>query len=172
MEQAINIGDLSLIAMKRIILSGVIFLIVFCAQAQSKVDDVDLIQSVYGMQKRELISKHMKLTPDQSILFWNLYNEYEISRKEIGLKRMKNIENYADKYDSLSDLDADALMKTTFDINMEFIKLWEKTYKIMSKSISSVTAAQFIQAEMFFENIIRQQLAMEIPLIGEFEVKE
>ncbi len=158
--------------MKRIILSAVIFLIIFCAQAQSKVDDVDLIQSVYGMQKRELISKHMKLTPDQSVLFWNLYNEYEISRKEIGLKRMKNIENYADKYDSLSDLDADALMKTTFEINMEFIKLWEKTYKIMSKSISSVTAAQFIQAEMFFENIIRQQLAMEIPLIGEFEVKE
>jgi hypothetical protein len=114
----------------------------------------------------------MKLTPDQSILFWSMYNEYEISRKEIGLKRVKNIENYADKYDSLSDLDADALMKTTFEINMEFIKLWEKTYKIMSKSISSVTAAQFIQAEMFFENIIRQQLAMEIPLIGEFEVKE
>ncbi len=158
--------------MKRIILSAVIFFIVFCAQAQSNVDDVDLIQSVYGMQKRELIAKHMKLTPDQTILFWNLYNEYEISRKDIGLKRMKNIENYADKYDSLSDLDADALMKTTFEINMEFIKLWEKTYKIMSKSISSVTAAQFIQAEMFFENIIRQQLAMEIPLIGEFEVKE
>ena len=42
----------------------------------------------------------------------------------------------------------------------------------MSKSISSVTAAQFIQAEMFFENIIRQQLAMEIPMIGEFEIKE
>jgi hypothetical protein len=46
LEQAINIGDLSLIAMKRIILSAVIFLFVFCAQAQLKVDDVDLIQSV------------------------------------------------------------------------------------------------------------------------------
>src|SRR5690606_28846136 len=103
---------------------------------------------------------------------WNLYNEYEITRSEIGLKRMNNIENYADKYDSLSELDADALIRTTFEVNMEFLKLWEKIYKIMSKSISSVTAAQFIQTEMFFENIIRQQLAMEIPMIGEFEIKE
>ena len=158
--------------MKKIVLAALIFLIVFSVNAQSNTIEIDLIQSVYGMQKQELIAKHMKLTPDQSILFWKLYNDYEISRKEIGVKRVKNIENYADKYDSLSDLDADALMKTTFEINMEFIKLWEKTYKIMSKSISSVTAAQFIQAEMFFENIIRQQLAMEIPLIGEFEVKE
>jgi hypothetical protein len=42
----------------------------------------------------------------------------------------------------------------------------------MSKSISPVTAAQFIQAEMFFENMVRQELSMDIPLIGEFDVKE
>ncbi|HRX13261.1 MAG TPA: hypothetical protein P5210_16475, partial [Draconibacterium sp.] len=170
--KTIKSGLLSLKTMKEIILAAVAFLVVFGVHAQTNVDEIDFIQSVYGMQKRDLISKHMKLEPDQSDLFWNLYNEYEISRREIGLKRMKNIENYADKYDSLSDLDADALIKTTFEVNLEFLKLWEKTYKVMSKSISSVTAAQFIQAEMFFENIIRQQLAMEIPMIGEFEIKE
>ena len=158
--------------MKKLIIVAIITLITFISQAQSKIQEADLIQSVYGMQKRDLIAKHMKLTSTQTNLFWQLYSEYEIARKEIGVKRMKNIENYADKYDSLSDIDADALMKTTFEVNTEFIKLWEKTYKSMAKSISSGTATQFIQAEMFFENIIRQQLAMEIPLIGEFEVQE
>src|SRR5690606_1737886 len=105
--------------MKKIILAAVIFLVAFGVQAQTKVDETDFIQSVYGMQKRDLISKHMKLEPEQSDLFWNLYNEYEITRSEIGLKRMKNIENYADKYDSLSELDADALIRTTFEVNME-----------------------------------------------------
>lgn len=171
-EKAIRKWFIIIKTMKKIILAAVFFLVVIGVQAQSKVDETDFIQSVYGMQKIDLISKHMKLEPDQSDLFWNLYNEYEITRREIGLKRMKNIENYADKYDSLSELDADALIRTTFEVNLEFLKLWEKTYKIMSKSISSVTAAQFIQAEMFFENIIRQQLAMEIPMIGEFEIKE
>lgn len=158
--------------MNKIILVALIFLLSYVSCAQSKVDEIDLIKSIYGMQKRDLISKHMKLEPGQSDLFWQLYEEYEISRKEIGLKRMKNIENYADKYDNLTALDADGLMKTSFEVNSEFLKLWEKTYKNMSKSISSVTAAQFIQAEMFFENLIRQQLAMDIPLIGEFEIKE
>lgn len=158
--------------MKKIILVVIIATTTFVSKAQSNIDEVDLIQSVYGMQKRDLIAKHMKLTPNQSNLFWQLYEEYEISRKEIGLKRIKNIESYADKYDSLSELEADALMKTSFEVNTDFLKLWEKTYKNMSKSISSVTAVQFVQAEMFFENMVRQQLALDIPLIGEFEMKE
>lgn len=158
--------------MKKLILAAVISLIAFGTQAQTNVDVIDLIESVYGLQKRDLISKHMKLKPEQSNLFWQLYAEYEISRREIGVKRERNIENYAAKYDTLSELDADAIMKTSFEVNIEFLKLWEKTYKSMSKSISSVTAAQFIQAEMFFENMIRQQLAMDIPLIGEFELQD
>lgn len=158
--------------MKKLILVAIIAVFAMKSNAQTNAEEVDLMQSVYGMQKKDLISKHMKLEASQSDLFWQLYDEYEIARKEIGLKRVKNIELYADKYDNLTNVDADAIMKASFEVNMEFVKLWEKTYKKMAKSISSVTAAQFIQAEMFFENMVRQELSMEIPLIGEFEVKE
>jgi hypothetical protein len=158
--------------MEKFILVSLVALISWAAQAQTHIDETDFIQRVYGMQKRDLIAKHMKLTPNQFNVFWQLYDQYELSRKEIGLKRIRNIENYADKYDTLSELDADALMKTNFEVNAEFLQLWEKTYKGMSKAISSVSAARFIQAEMFFENMLRQQLAMDIPLIGEFELKE
>jgi hypothetical protein len=157
--------------MKKFILVAIISVFAFIANAQSNVEEVDLMQSVYGMQKKDLIAKHMKLESGQSDLFWQLYDEYEVSRKDIGLKRVKNIEHYAEKYDNLTNVDADALMKASFEVNMEFVKLWEKTYKKMAKSISSVTAAQFIQAEMFFENMVRQELSMDIPLIGEFEVQ-
>jgi hypothetical protein len=157
--------------MKKFILVAFIAVFAFAANAQSNVEEVDLMQSVYGMQKKDLIAKHMKLESGQSDLFWQLYDEYEVSRKDIGAKRVKNIEHYAEKYDNLTNVDADALMKASFEVNMEFVKLWEKTYKKMAKSISSVTAAQFIQAEMFFENMVRQELSMDIPLIGEFEVQ-
>lgn len=157
--------------MKKFILVAFIAVFAFAANAQSNVEEVDLMQSVYGMQKKDLIAKHMKLESGQSDLFWQLYDEYEVSRKDIGVKRVKNIEHYAEKYDNLTNVDADALMKASFEVNMEFVKLWEKTYKKMAKSISSVTAAQFIQAEMFLENMVRQELSMDIPLIGEFEVQ-
>jgi len=157
--------------MKKLILVAIIAVFAMASNAQSNKEEIDLMQSVYGMQKKDLISKHMKIEAGQADLFWKMYDEYEVARKTIGLKRVKNIELYAEKYENLTNADADALMKASFEVNSEFVKLWEKTYKSMSKSISSVTAAQFIQAEMFFENMVRQELSMDIPLIGEFDVK-
>jgi len=158
--------------MKKFILIAIIAVFAMASNAQSNKEEIDLMQSVYGMQKKDLIAKHMKIEAGKSDLFWQMYDEYEVVRKEIGMKRVKNIEKYAEKYDNLTNVDADALMKASFEVNSEFVKLWEKTYKSMSKSISSVTAAQFIQAEMFFENMVRQELSMDIPLIGEFDEKK
>jgi len=158
--------------MKKFILVAIIAVFAMASNAQSNKEEIDLMQSVYGMQKKDLIAKHMKIDAGKSDLFWQMYDEYEVARKNIGLKRVKNIELYAEKYENLTDADADVLMKASFGVNGEFIKLWEKTYKNMSKSISPVTAAQFIQAEMFFENMVRQELSMDIPLIGEFDMKK
>lgn len=157
--------------MKKLILAAIIAIFAFAANAQSNTEEIDLMQSVYGMQKKDLVAKHMKLEAGQADLFWQIYDEYEVARKEIGLKRVKNIELYAEKYDNLTDEDADVLIKASIEIQTDFIKLWQKTYKKMAKSINSVTAAQFIQAESFFENMVRQELSMEIPFIGEFETK-
>jgi len=157
--------------MKKLILAAIIAIFAFAANAQSNTEEIDLMQSVYGMQKKDLVAKHMKLEADQADLFWQIYDEYEVARKEIGLKRVKNIELYAEKYGNLTNEDADVLIKASIEIQSDFIKLWQKTYKKMAKSINSVTAAQFIQAESFFENMVRQELSMEIPFIGEFETK-
>jgi hypothetical protein len=158
--------------MKKLILVAIIAVFAIASKAQSNTEEINLMQSVYGMQKRDLIAKHMKLEAGQADLFWKMYDEYETARKEIGLKRVKNIELYAEKYEKLTNEDANALIKASMEVQKSFIALWEKTYKNMSKSISPVTAAQFIQAEMFFENMVRQELSMDIPLIGEFDEKK
>lgn len=156
--------------MKKYILTIISLIVVLSLKAQTNVDEIALIQSVYGMEKKDLIARHMKIDAGKSEFFWQLYDEYEILRKEIGLKRTNSIIAYANKYDTLSGTDADALVKASLEMQTGFIKLWEKTYIKMSKVLSPVTAAQFIQAEMFLENMVRQELAMDIPLIGEFEL--
>lgn len=135
--------------MKKLILFAIIALFTFGAQAQSNVDEIDFTQSVYGLQKRDLIAKHLKLAPNQINLFWQLYDEYEISRKEIALKRMKNIEYYAVKYDSLSELDADALMKTSFEVNTEFLKLWEKRIKLFQSQFHRLRQPSLYKPKCF-----------------------
>ena len=157
--------------MKKIVLALFISGIAFSSIAQLNNEEVDFLQSIYGMEKKEMVAKHMKLEASQNDVFWQLYDEYEIARKEIAKQRLKNIEFYAEKFENLTDADADILLKNTMSVKTNFIKLWSKTYKKMSKEISAVTAAQFIQAEMFFEEMIRQELSMEIPFIGEFDEK-
>lgn len=158
--------------MKKVFLFAILVAFAITLKAQTSFNENSLIQSLYGMEKRELIAKHIKINAEKSDLFWQLYDEYEIARKEIGMKRAKNIEEYAKKYENLTNEDADALVKTSMELQKGFISLWDKTYKKMAISISPVTVAQFIQAEMFLENMIRQELAMEIPMIGEFEIQK
>jgi hypothetical protein len=158
--------------MKKIILLSFCIVFAIVSKAQSNTDEITFMQSVYGMQKKQLIEEHMKISDSQKAAFWKLYDEYEVSRKAIGMKRANNIEEYAKKYDGLTNENAEALLKASFGVQKDFVKLWEKTYKKMAKETSPLTAVQFIQVEMYLENLVRQSLTDEIPLIGEFEPKK
>jgi hypothetical protein len=158
--------------MKNWLLAACLIILSFSLKAQTNTEEITMVQSIYGMDKKELIAKHMKLNSTQAPVFWQLYDEYEIQRKEIGQKRANNIITYAEKYETMTNDNADLLIKTSFEINSSFVKLWEQTYKKMAKSLSPVVAAQFIQAEMFIENMIRHEQSLDIPLIGELEIKK
>ncbi len=164
--------QLKVMNIRRLILCAILAPFITSINAQPNKEEATLMQSIYGMQKKELIARHIKIEIDKADLFWQMYDEYEIARKQIAAKRFENIKLYAGKYDKLTGTEADLLIKTSLGVNYEFVRLWEITYKKISKSVSSVTAAQFIQAEMFFENIVRQELSLDIPLIGEFDMSK
>jgi hypothetical protein len=157
--------------MKKIYLLAICMVFAIASQAQSNTDEVAFLQSAYGMSKKQLVADHMKIAEAQSAEFWKLYDEYETARKEIGKKRADNIMLYANNYLGLTNEDANKIIKNSLSINSSFVKLWDKTYSKMSKAITPVKAAQFIQIEMYLENMVRSELASGIPIIGEFEKK-
>lgn len=154
-----------------------IFFLVIClafavaSQAQSNTDELILLQSKYGLDKQKLVAKHMQISEAQSVEFWKAYDTYELSRKAIGQKKVNNIKEYANAYLALTADDANKLMKASFAVQDETLKLWKKTHKEMSKIIGAVKATQFIQLEMYLEYIIRTEISSEIPLIGEIDAK-
>lgn len=131
-----------------------------------------MFQSMYGMGKQELIADHMKFTEAESVIFWKIYDEYEISRKEIGKTRLANIKDYAENYEKLSNKKATQLVKGSIANLNAFTKLQDKTFKKVSKELSPIRAAQFFQIETFLENLVRARIAGEIPLIESIEVKK
>lgn len=158
--------------MKKIYLIAVCLVLAFVSKAQSDTEEINFMQSTYGMQKKQLIALHMQVSKSDSAKFWALYDAYENSRKEIGKKRIANIEEYSKNYDKLTNENTGALLNKSFEVYNDFGKLWQNTYKKMAKEISPLTAGKFIQVEMYLENLIRNELSAEIPLIGEFEPKK
>ena len=155
--------------MKKFILAVVFALVALPSLAQTEKDEVAIFQNAFGIEKRALIENYMKIDESKAAEFWKLYEAYETSRRAIGLKRIENMTKYADNYDNFTTESINAIMKNALDIQKEMTSLWGSTYKKMSKVITPVEAAKFIQAEMYIENTIRQALLEEVSLIGEFK---
>ena len=87
------------------------------SNAQQTKDEIAILQSAYGMQKRDLVAKFMDVSEAQSATFWSLYEEYEVARKAIGTKRANNILEYAKNYETISDENVQNMVKQNKEFN-------------------------------------------------------
>ena len=155
--------------MKKAILLSSFLLAAMILKAQPTVDEINLIQSAYGMEKRAIVEQYMKLTEAEAAGFWKVYDEYEATRKEYGKRRVSNIVEYANNYANLTDEKASELVKKSLENQIAFTKLQESTFKKMAKVLPAKRAAQFIQLENYLETVIRLNIADDIPFIGELD---
>ncbi len=73
--------------MKKLFIIAGILLISPFSNAQSS-DDIALIQSIWGMEKRAIVEEYMDLSSEEETPFWAEYEDYEASRKELGKERI------------------------------------------------------------------------------------
>ena len=152
--------------MKKIFLVALCAMFAFSTNAQTTTDEVAVLQSAYGLDKKQLIVEHMKFTEAESAKFWPVYDKYEAARKELGKQRINTIMEYAKNYDALTDAKATELITATLNNHSEFTKLQEKTFKSMSAAIAPLRAAQFMLLELYLENVVRMEISDAIPLIN------
>jgi hypothetical protein len=138
------------------------------AQSGAK-EDVELIQSLYGKEKQELVKEYMKLEGPQAAAFEKVYDAYETERKVLGKKRIQLINDYANNYETLSDAKADELVKATLKNNIAYENLYLKYYGVATKAVGSINAAKFIQLENALQTAIKSEIQDAIPFIGEID---
>lgn len=137
--------------------------------AQSNTEDIDLIQSLYGMEKKAIVADFIALSGDQADAFWGLYDAYEMERKSLGKERIALLEKYAYHYSSLDDATTDALIKEMNSLGAKTDKLISKYYGKMKKSAGVKSAAQFVQIEAYLLSVTRASILENIPFIGELD---
>jgi len=157
--------------MKRLLLFGLGTFIFFSPFAQSNTEDVDMIQAIYGKQKKEIAADFIILPDAKKDAFWKIYDDYEIERKALGKQRVSLLEKYADAYDTLSDKSTDAVIKQTMALQKSTDALIGKYYDKIMKEVGVKPAAQFYQLESYMLSITRTYIMSNIPFIGELEKK-
>ena len=155
---------------KALFLTGVLFLAVAATFAQSNKEEIELYQSVFGLEKKALVNEFVKLEGEAATAFWALYDEYETARKEGGQKRIALISKYSESYLDLDDETTDALVVESIKLKAAQAKLIKKYYNSIKKASGVKAAAQFYQLEGFFISIVNVALLEEMPIIGEFDL--
>jgi len=152
------------------ILTPFCLLLFFSASAQLTTDDVNLIQSMYGKDKRDLMQEYMQFKDSTSAkAFWTVYDSYEADRKKLGMDFIKIIQDYAENYETLDDKKADALVSRMSANNIAFENLYAKYYSQMKAAVGALKASQFLQLESYLRNAVRITILDEIPFIGELD---
>lgn len=135
--------------------------------AQTYNEEVDLYQSMFGMEKKAYVAQFISMEKETAMLFWDIYNKYEVDRKELGKKRLALLQAYADKYETLSTDDTDQLIKDVMSQRKALDKTIEKYYKQIRKSVGTREAAQFYQIENYILSAIRLNILETIPFFKE-----
>jgi hypothetical protein len=157
--------------MKHLLLLCLGTFIFFSSFAQSNKEDVDMIQAMYGKQKKEITADFIMLPDAKKETFWKIYDDYETERKALGKQRISLLEKYANAYDTLGDKSSDAIIKQTIALQKSTDALIGKYYDKIMKEVGAKPAAQFYQLESYLLSVIRTYIMSNIPFIGELEKK-
>lgn len=155
--------------MKKIFLSILVLVTVNAVSAQSMSDEVAYIRSIFGKEKKELIKQFMNLNDAESAKFWPVYDQYTEAQKKLADERIAAIADYAKQYNGLTDDQAKNLVGRILKNDKAVTKLQGQYFKKLSKTLSPLKAAQFMQADQYIQTTIKSAMQDLIPFIGEFE---
>jgi hypothetical protein len=133
-------------------------------------EDVEIVQSVYGKSKSDLVTQYMALSGTQATDFTKVYDAYEVERKKLGQEKVQLINQYATDYTTLTAVKADGLVKGTLKNNQAYDKLYATYYEKAKKAVGALNAAKFIQLEIYLQTEIRSSIQNAIPFIGELDM--
>lgn len=136
--------------------------------AQTNKEEIDLVQSMFGMQKKEVVADFLQIDSDNA--FWSIYDEYETKRKELGIERLQGLSDYVENYEKMDDLSYDETIKKMIKMRDQNDALIDTYYKKIRKSSGAKVAGQFFQLEAYIQSAMRTAILEGIPFIGELEV--
>ena len=139
-------------------------LMVGAALAQGPEQYIEMLRSDLKTERVAIITEAMDFTPEEGEVFWPIYREYELAASKIGDRRIALIKEFAANFDTMTDEVAEDLIKTSFKINEDTLKLEKKYIKKYMKVLPAKRVARYAQIDHRINMLIDIQIAASLPL--------
>ena len=114
--------------------------------------------------KKQLIAANLTLTDTEATKFWPLYEQYSADYGKINDTRTAIIKEYSDGYGTLTDEQADGLIRRWLDTDIGAAQLRQEYVPIFRKVLPGKKAATFFQLDRRISMMIDVQLTSQLPL--------
>jgi len=123
-----------------------------------------LLRKDIRSMKKQLIARNLTLTDSEAVKFWQVYQQYSAETERINDTRTAIIKEYSEEYGTLTDDQADNLIRRWLDTDIEQTKLRQQYVAIFRKVLSGKKAATFFQLDRRISTMIDVQLTSQLPL--------
>jgi hypothetical protein len=151
--------------MKKTSLFLSLLFVVSLLKAQSNKEEIDYMQSIFGMQKKEVVAEFVKVEDAQKDAFWKLYDEYETARKELGKQRIDMLVKYSENYNKMTNESAEAWTDEVIELGKKTDDLLIEYYKKVKKIANPIVASQFYQVEVYILTVVRLNILGQLPFV-------
>jgi Spy/CpxP family protein refolding chaperone len=134
------------------------------AQDAGLASDEQILLKQVMTDKKTLIATNLGLTEAESAKFWPIYDEYEAKLKKVNDRLLTNINTFAEKYDTLTEDDAAAVLKEKMAIEKDREALKQAYTKKFAKVLPPKKALRYAQLETRISILAQRNLYSLIPL--------
>jgi hypothetical protein len=128
-----------------------------------------LLRKDVGSMKKELIAANLRLTDCESTEVWQIYEQYSAELSKVNDTRTTILKEYSQEYGTLTDDQANDLIRRWLETDIEQAKLRQQFVGIFQKALPGKKAATFLQLERRITMMMDVQITSELPLAQRHE---
>jgi Spy/CpxP family protein refolding chaperone len=127
--------------------------------------DVEMLRQDLRAQRKQIMAENMTLTADEATKFWPIFDQYRQEAIKPNDERWAVIKEYAANYNTMTDAQAQDLMKRETAVEQQLLSLRTKYVPIFEKVISPKKTALWYQIDRRVDLLINLQLSSQIPMV-------
>jgi Spy/CpxP family protein refolding chaperone len=127
--------------------------------------DLEMLRKDIRSQKKQLMAQNLTLTDSDATKFWPIYDQYTAELTKIHDKKYATIQEFADRFGTMSDEQATTLIKQWLEVDVAVAQHREKYLPIVTKAIGGKKGASWAQLDRRIQMMVDLQLASRTPLV-------